>query len=190
MKDPADYYTYPYWKQLGYESDCYNFYPKIEILLDMVRQFVELSQNLSVPIFHYAKFSKVTHHDFNNAQMIDKHLAEFIKENFDFIKSSIFILMGDHGPRYGRVVETTVGRMESSLPLFAISLPEELKRDFPLLTANLALNEKTITTWLDVNLMLRHIANGQLRVANDTGRNDTRKSIIPLHTALVNIHFH
>ncbi|RWR98543.1 uncharacterized protein B4U79_05900, partial [Dinothrombium tinctorium] len=162
-RKPTDWYPRPYWihiynedklKRSGY---CYNKEPRIEILLNQAKQFIsKMGDN---PYFLFNFLIEVTHNDFNYAQLVDSHYANFIKVLKRKLKKSVFILMGDHGMRFGKILETFSGRVEERMPLFAIHLPSSLTRKYPHLKKYLRLNEARLISWFDVHQVMVDIAN-------------------------------
>ena len=68
-----------------------NTIPIADIFLDQVKSFV--NYNKIEPTFTYAFLIEVTHYDFNNAQLIDEHFAQFIRTMNERLKDMVFILM-------------------------------------------------------------------------------------------------
>ncbi|RWS21518.1 uncharacterized protein B4U80_00596, partial [Leptotrombidium deliense] len=165
VKEPVDWYPRPYWLQIKDDhSFCYNFRPQVELLLQQKKLF--LRKFKSYPLFAFSFYIQVTHNDFNNAQMIDSHYANFINEFKKQLNTSIFILMGDHGNRYGNVLTTFIGRVEERMPLFAIHLPEKLLKEQPHLREYLNINKNRLTTWLDVHTTLLDVVNANYSVVD------------------------
>jgi hypothetical protein len=65
---------------------------------------------------------------------------------------------GDHGNRFGSILQTVIGRIEERMPLFAIRIPELINKEFPHLLTNLELNSEKLMTWLDLHQLLLDIA--------------------------------
>ncbi|RWS10905.1 hypothetical protein B4U79_03397 [Dinothrombium tinctorium] len=154
---PVHWYPRPFWlqiyKELGAKqhSYCYNNQPKVELFLLQVKQFLD---QVHSSFFLYAFYIQVTHDDFNKAQMLDSHFANFIDEYREKLNSSLFILMGDHGNRYGAVLETNIGRIEERMPLLAMHLPRQLIERENSLSQFMRLNRQRLITWLDVHSTL------------------------------------
>lgn len=168
-KRPTDWYPRPFWIHMYNDVPdvkwdyCYFFKPKVEIWLDQTRYFIKKSLQLSTPIFNFAFYTQVTHDEFNRAQNLDTHLANFIREHKSYLKDSIFILMGDHGNRYGPILETVIGRIEERMPFFSISLPSNLTTKYPHLRKNLQDNKNKLVTWIDVHNLLLDVAHCKLK---------------------------
>ncbi|XP_074601684.1 uncharacterized protein LOC141855503 [Brevipalpus obovatus] len=174
INPPTDFYPVHYWSHMypngakgvwtlltDMKTYCYGKNGvKLELFLDMAAAFVKTLE--SKPFFMYSFFSQYTHEDFNNFQIVDKRLAEFlINLAPTFTKNTIFMLLGDHGPRQNGVIDSPVGRMEGSLPFFTIRIPDKLDDRFPSLRKYLSLNEDRLTTWYDIHSMLLDIVHEQ-----------------------------
>ncbi|RWS06983.1 uncharacterized protein B4U79_10917 [Dinothrombium tinctorium] len=173
LHKPVDWYPRPYWIRVFQENTrrrdfCYNYQPLVEIFLEQKKQF--LRKMKSSPIFMFSFYIEVTHNDFNNVQLIDSHYANFIQEFKDQLNSTIFILMGDHGNRYGAVLETFIGKVESRMPLFAMHLPEKLLQKHSHLKHFLELNKQRLTTWLDVHRTLLDVAAANYSIIRDKSK--------------------
>ncbi|RWS19438.1 uncharacterized protein B4U80_08316, partial [Leptotrombidium deliense] len=167
-KKPTDWYPRPFWLHIYGEryskipNYCYNSEPKIELFFKQINQIMETTKKN--PLFLYSFFIEVTHQDFNKAQLVDYHVAKFIKEKRNQLKDSIFILMGDHGNRYGSFLETPIGRIEERMPLFAMHLPDSFLVDKPHFRKYFDINSNRLTTWLDVHQVLLDISNCKLDI--------------------------
>lgn len=116
-KPPTDWYPRPLWLEMaGFKgiwdqlTFCFNHKPKIDIWSEQVLQFLRHCDQNDMPYFAFTFYIQVTHNDFNRAQMIDSHIANLVAEFQAKHKDSIFILMGDHGNRFGNGLETNIGK--------------------------------------------------------------------------------
>lgn len=164
-KPPTDWYPRPVWLQIDKEQGienielCYRRRPKFDIWLQQVKQFINKAHKSSQPFFLFAFHILVTHNHFTRAQLIDKSIANFIKEYRHILDDTFFVFMGDHGNRFGSILETAIGRIETSMPYFSIHIPKKIASQHPHLDQYLKLNEKRLTTWLDVRHFLLDIVN-------------------------------
>ncbi|XP_053214186.1 LOW QUALITY PROTEIN: uncharacterized protein LOC128397482 [Panonychus citri] len=166
-RHPVDWYPRPYWLEMDillrskYREFCYNGEPKIVHWLKQVKQFLNKATRSNLPFFLWSFYIQVTHTDFNKAQMIDGYIADFIDSYRSILDDTIFILMGDHGNRYGLPLQTAYAQIESRMPLFGIHIPPKLLSEHKHLSEYLKKNEKKLTTWLDVREILKDIVAGQ-----------------------------
>lgn len=113
--------------------------------------------------FVYTDPGYLTHDDFNMASVMDHHTSRFINRNYELLKDSIFLFLGDHGNRYGIQMRSWVGRMESSWPFLAINVPESMQKKYPHIMKTMKKNAKRLVTWVDVHRALFDLANCDLR---------------------------
>lgn len=108
--------------------------------------------------FIYADPGFLTHDDFNMASVMDHHTSRFISRNYELLKDSVFLFLGDHGNRYGAQMRSWVGRMESSWPYLAINVPKSIQDKYPHIVSTLQQNTKRLVTWVDVHRTLKELA--------------------------------
>jgi len=166
-KSPTVFYPRPYWLHMyrnhDTSEDCLDRkIPKIEVLLNQIKSFVKLNVENSRSYFAFSFYIEVTHDDFNKAQLVDLHISRFIQSIEKYLNNTIFILMGDHGNRYGPILETVIGRIEERMPLFAIHLPKPLHQKNPHLLSYLQTNNDKLMSWLDLHQLLLDIVEGIL----------------------------
>ncbi|XP_015785382.1 uncharacterized protein LOC107362769 [Tetranychus urticae] len=165
-KPPTDWYPRPYWLRMDYEQGiesptfCYKQKPKIIYWLKQIKQFLNKVNKTKQPFFLWSFYIQVTHEDFNNAQLIDQYIADFINSYRHILENTVFVIMGDHNNRYGPLFMTGYGQIETRMPLFNIHVPPQLLHKHKHLAHYLKMNEKRLTTWLDVREMLKDIVSG------------------------------
>ncbi|KAJ6215636.1 hypothetical protein RDWZM_010136 [Blomia tropicalis] len=188
---PTDYYPRPFWMHLFSDvkplmsklfpfniSPCYkNRIPKIDIFFDQIYQLMH--QVHDKPLFAFTFYIEMTHNDFNRAKTIDSHLAQFLTRSSKYLNDSIFILMGDHGNRFGTVLQTTIGRIEERMPLFGIHIPQSMMERHPNLGQNLKMNRRRLATWFDVHQMFNDIVNGNYSNISNSNIEIFRRSYSP-----------
>ena len=190
---PTDIYPRPFWTHLFSEVNtnflkwypfnldpCYkNRVPRVDIFFDQIHNFMEQSSKMKIPIFAYTFYIELTHNDFNKVQTLDYHLSKFLKQSSTYLNDTIFILMGDHGNRFGSALQTTIGRVEERMPLFGIHLPERLLRMYPHLGDKLRTNRRRLSTWLDIHRMFVDIANNNFTVNKNENLFESSSSYSP-----------
>lgn len=188
-KQPTHWYPRPYWLYVHSErkldGKCYQDERLFsDLILGQADLFYKNGIRYDKPTFSFVFKSNITHDDLNAAKMIDTDLANFI-DMFEHINDTIFILMGNHGIRYGEIPLTDAGWIEGRMPYFSMLLPQHLLKNYPHLTDNLKANEKRLTTWFDFHEMLMDIAIGnysdiaESEVKLNRGLNPMRQ-VIPL----------
>ncbi|XP_053214725.1 uncharacterized protein LOC128397954 [Panonychus citri] len=166
LNPPTDWYPRAHWAQMEFEmgyhktNKCFGRQPKLTDWLKQVRQFVNLTSSSKLPYFLWSFLIEPLADNFNKIQYVDQQLADFINIYSAQLEDTVFILMGDHGPRFGGQMTTEYGQYESRLPLFNIHLPKKLTKRHPHLAKYLTRNQNRLTTWLDVREILKDIASG------------------------------
>lgn len=160
VRIPTDYYMHPFLyeaekkvgtnKQLNSKvcmSDKYSY----KVLLDYV-------ERLTVTLNHskmFAFFWEITmSHDYLNYPMVmDDNYLEFLKrlEVNKYLDKSIFIVMSDHGMRWGSIRSTKQGRLEELLPFVFILTPPSFKNTYRDAFTNLMINSRRLTTPFDMH---------------------------------------
>ncbi|CAG2174591.1 unnamed protein product [Oppiella nova] len=169
---PVDWYPRPYWIHLFRDvskillglipfelSNCYiDRYPKVDLFLQQIKHFITECNAKHFPYFAFSFYIEVTHNDFNRAQLIDSHVSQFFHQMRHQLNNTILVLMGDHGNRFGPVLQTVIGRIEERMPLFGVRIPDQLSQRYPHLLATLESNSERLMTWLDLHHLLADIA--------------------------------
>lgn len=155
---PTDFYPRPFWLRAYHDelssrastSFCYNEIPKIDVLFEQAASFYKKGLSQSKPTFTFTMYIEAPHNNFNRIQLLDEHIANFMA-NFPNMNETVFILAGDHGNRFGSVLETVIGKIEERMPYVALFMPKPFIRDNPSVARNLKANERRLTTWLDMH---------------------------------------
>lgn len=82
------------------------------------------------------------------ASIMDQHTSRFISRNYELLKNSVFLFLGDHGNRYGQQMKSWVGRIESSWPYLAINVPKSVQKKYPHLIPNMKQNSKRLVSFI------------------------------------------
>ncbi|EDO32061.1 predicted protein [Nematostella vectensis] len=69
----------------------------------------------------------------------------------------MFIVMGDHGPRFGGTRETTQGKLEESLPFLAVHLPDWFKQKYTNEVRELEENTRVLLSPFDLHATFLHL---------------------------------
>ena len=92
--------------------------------------------------------------------------------------------MGDHGNRYGGILSTDIGFVETSMPLFHIHIPEQLNHQHPHLLQHLRRNSDRLTTWSDLHKMLKDVPESSYAIQSpgkiDDGKYSVWRQLIPM----------
>ncbi|CAG2121023.1 unnamed protein product, partial [Medioppia subpectinata] len=136
VEKPVDWYPRPFWIHLFRDvskillglipfelSNCYiDRFPKINLFLEQIKHFIHECQTKHFPYFAFTFYIEVTHNDFNRVQLIDSHVSHFFEQMKNQLNDTIVILMGDHGNRFGPLLQTVIGRIEERMPLFGVRI--------------------------------------------------------------------
>lgn len=100
---------------------------------------------------------EIGHNNQNILNLADKDIHLFLQwmKNEGHLDDTILVVFSDHGPKTGHTFYTA--RMEKSLPMLYIVLPNTLKQTYPEITKHLAENTKKLTTHFDLHATLRDI---------------------------------
>ena len=120
------------------------------VLLDYIHKCLDSYSSKLKYIFMWQ--NEIGHHDSNKLQYIDDELKQLIQRLNETreLEKSIVIVCGDHGPRYGPVLENDIGRFTGRLPLMAILVPEQIKKRFPHIHQNMLHNTERLTSPFDI----------------------------------------
>ncbi|XP_045529524.1 uncharacterized protein LOC123717526 isoform X1 [Pieris brassicae] len=158
-KSPADRYLRPFlmeetksgskWWHGKKGRYCIGDKPQYKVLMDLTLQFL----NVQTKKFCFTFIADVCHDEFNLISTVDDDLVGLLRhlKTSNSLENTLFILMGDHGPRFSPMRNTYQGKMEERLPFMAITLPERLKRDRPNAIWSLRSNAKVLTTPFDIH---------------------------------------
>ena len=113
------------------------------------------------PTFIFTHLVEYLHNDLNMAKHYDQDLANMIKSlhNSSALKNTFFMLMGDHGWQRTEppFIFTKQGKTETNMPAFYLLPPAEFSSKYPEKYKNLVKNSKSVTTFFDINQMMRDI---------------------------------
>ena len=114
------------------------------------------------PTFLHVHLSEYTHNDLNGAKLYDHDLDQKLRRLIDSraLEDTFFILMGDHGYRFGEFSKTIQGNIENNMPLLLVVPPTSLAKDQPELSRNLRHNLGLLTSHWDLHQTLKQLTSG------------------------------
>uniref|UniRef100_T1J7D3 Uncharacterized protein n=1 Tax=Strigamia maritima TaxID=126957 RepID=T1J7D3_STRMM len=181
VKQPTDYYMRPFSIAVD-ESEmkklltcgCYHGRTEASVvykwILDLFNRFP------NDPLFAYSFLTRLSHDSYNTVAYYDKPMYDFLvaMNNAGHLNRTIVLLFSDHGYRFGDVRTSYVGHLEDKLPYFFFLLPKWFPKMYPDYYANMKLNERRLTTPLDIHATLLDISSDLRRVkAVDPGSRST-----------------
>ncbi|KAK0398551.1 hypothetical protein QR680_002643 [Steinernema hermaphroditum] len=153
-RSPADYYFRPFHlyntRNLVFPingGQCMkNGDINVERYLDIWERFSLLHKDKCHFSFNF--LTGLTHDESSNLGAIDNRLRTSLESLFanDAMKSTAFVIMGDHGNRIGSIQRSYVGRVEERMPMFSIYLPEAFRITHPQYIQNLMFNANRQST--------------------------------------------
>uniref|UniRef100_A0A914PM47 Uncharacterized protein n=1 Tax=Panagrolaimus davidi TaxID=227884 RepID=A0A914PM47_9BILA len=161
-KTIVDHYTRPF--QLLFEDPPYksenmdeivhknscreSYYDLMEYLKDFIKAYPDK-----------LKFSISWAHNRQNAlSSSDDYFYHFFKNSIKDFENSFLFIMGDHGLRYGKMRETSIGEAEDNNPALFLSVPKPLRNDL-IFMQQLKTNSKELITHYDIYATLVEITN-------------------------------
>lgn len=71
--------------------------------------------------------------------------------------TTFITFLSDHGMRWGKIRQTTIGWYEERLPFIHVWVPDWFKQNHPVIYNNMKTNSKRLTSPFDLHLTLREI---------------------------------
>ena len=113
------------------------------------------------PSFAHLHLNEYLHNDLNMAKLYDKDLKEMLQHlvTTGSINNTFFMILGDHGFQRAEdpFILTEQGKVETNMPALYLLPPAKFKTDKSELHNNLVNNAKKLTSFYDLNQMLRDI---------------------------------
>lgn len=125
-----------------------------KILLDYVES---LTRKLSTSkLFGFFWEISMSHDYLNYPMLMDNSYEKFFErlDSFKYLDNTVFILLSDHGMRWGKIRYTKQGRLEERLPFVHILLPPSFRESYRFAYDNIKRNSKRLTTPFDIHATL------------------------------------
>lgn len=122
----------------------------------------------------------ISHEDLNSPHVMDESYYNFLinLDEDNYLNKTIIILLSDHGMRWGKILGTDQGRLESSLPLLGILFPDQFTRRYKVAFRNIQENAHQLTTPFDIYETLLDLLNpGSLHDSLLQKRSDRNTSV-------------
>uniref|UniRef100_T1JGR6 Uncharacterized protein n=1 Tax=Strigamia maritima TaxID=126957 RepID=T1JGR6_STRMM len=156
-EQPTDHYLRPFYVAIdGHATHrlssnlCFGSRPKYALHSDFVKRFVIDSCETNRSFFAVSFLTEISHNLLNRVGAADRDFRRLLSDLRTHLNDTVLVFFGDHGHRFDEIRMTPIGRVESSMPFFAVYLPPRLKREFPRAERNLRLNARRLTSMFDV----------------------------------------
>jgi len=179
---PVHHYMCPFWQAAadlrrgGRRRGCLGTMTEHEHVFRYVDEFLSVA-NVSraarypahVPRFAFAFVSALAEGDPTSSGAFDDDLSAWLEElrQSGALERTAVVVVGDHGPSYGRRRQTVLGKAEERLPLLVVGVPTWFAERHSTMMRNLAQNSDRLVTPLDVHqtlLALLYTADSSVQV--------------------------
>ncbi|KAL1124314.1 hypothetical protein AAG570_002082 [Ranatra chinensis] len=165
-KQPTDFYLQIFnhvaEKEAGHEKRlnanlCVGKRLNLDMLLGGVASFALGS--LGAPFFGFFWGGSLSHDFLNLPRLGDKSHLKMLQlfKDQGLLERTVFVLMSDHGIRWGGIRETYQGYLEERLPFLFLVLPQWFREEFPTAVSYLRLNGRRLTTPFDLHETLKDL---------------------------------
>lgn len=170
---PVHHYMRPFWqaadelaggRQRRRRRGCLGALPDYRYVLRYVDEFLSVSAGdaccrypADVPRFAFAFVSGTAEGDpTTSVGAFDEDLSGWLAQlrQSGALERTAVVVVGDHGPSYGRRRHTMLGKTEERLPLLVVSVPTWFAERHEVAMKNLAVNTDRLVTPLDVHQTL------------------------------------
>uniref|UniRef100_A0A915KI21 Sulfatase N-terminal domain-containing protein n=1 Tax=Romanomermis culicivorax TaxID=13658 RepID=A0A915KI21_ROMCU len=204
---PVDLWHFPFWEmirksKLPMKSGqfCFGNQPIHKIFLELVQNLCLSTANQSIPFFSFNIFSELSHDFTNDLSRIDQDLTIFLKNIRGSLNSTIFFLLGDHGPRFSDLRPTFQGYVEERHPVLFVTLPRWFRNKYLRVEDSLKRNADKMVTVYDLHATFLDIVNETYGLESDSSsiargrslfqkisnRRTCRQAGIPIYYCLCN----
>jgi len=153
---PTDHYSRPLWES-GAVGQCIGGQFQVKLQLDYLTSFIKSYKGQRK--FAYSHLSDLCHRRLNLLSTADLEILGFFErlKNENLLDKSMFIIMGDHGARFGSIRGTYQGKLEERLPMLAISLPSWFQETYKEKVENFRRNTQIILSPFDLHATFEHL---------------------------------
>eukprot|EP00092_Neocalanus_flemingeri_P031328 GFUD01034024.1.p1 GENE.GFUD01034024.1~~GFUD01034024.1.p1 ORF type:complete len:665 (-),score=137.74 GFUD01034024.1:75-2069(-) len=129
--------------------------PQFQTIKDFIETYSE------EPSFSHIHLTEYLHNDLNMAKLYDRDLLDMLRYlvTTGAVNNTFFMILGDHGFQRAEdpFILTDQGRVENNMPAFYLLPPANLKEKKRDIYDNLVRNSQKLTSFYDINQMLRDI---------------------------------
>lgn len=164
-RPPTDYYPRPYMcavdQEMGHSDTgtvhrCAGERLEASVLLSYVRKFVEAMGAAGWRYWALAWTTSATHDRLNGPQLLDREFSALLRwlRHSGALRSTVLLVLSDHGIRTGAFRQTRQGQLEERLPLLSVVLPSWFPSRYRAAARNLRRNARRLTTPFDLHRTL------------------------------------
>ncbi|ODN06287.1 hypothetical protein Ocin01_00434 [Orchesella cincta] len=168
-KPPTDYYFRTFGKaaqsHIRHEKEgygrrdlCYGPRLTFQVLLDYIKK-VAYTMGRHKRYFQFIWATALTHDYLNNGMLGDRLMRSTLQWFYKggYLNQTVFILMSDHGRRWGSIMDTQQGQWENRMPFLYFVIPSWFKEKYSLAYENMQANQNVLTTPFDLYETLKDL---------------------------------
>ncbi|XP_067628756.1 uncharacterized protein [Eurosta solidaginis] len=165
LKSPTDYYLRPMSIAVAKKLDvkntrlqyCAGRKHYAEYIFDYALQFANILTG--DPLFGLFWANSFSHEHFYAPATMDLRILKYFEsmKKDGIFENSIIIFFGDHGVRWGELLNLKSAFLEERLPMMFISLPAWYQHDYPNFVKALEINQHRLTSPYDIYATMKHI---------------------------------
>lgn len=160
---PTDYYLHTFIHEVeqhvGYNKDfnsylCMQEKYMYKVLLDYIEDLTTTLKNSR--LFGFFWEISMSHDYLNYPMVMDDDYLQFFNgmESSNYLNETIFVIVSDHGIRWGDIRSTKQGQLEERLPFLFVLTPPSFRKKYNRAYDNLKLNSNRLTTPFDLHATL------------------------------------
>ncbi|KAH8036790.1 hypothetical protein HPB51_005745 [Rhipicephalus microplus] len=159
-KPPTDYYPVPILHAMeengGIDIYCAGSRLKTQVLLEYLRDVLELNADHGIPLFSYVWLSDIPHSNDHALLVLDDPVHDLLRnmQKRRAFRDTVLVMLSDHGARFGSNRATVIGRHEDKTPFGYLVLPRSFLSRHPGAAVNLEVNQRRLVTAYDVHSTL------------------------------------
>ena len=142
---------------------CFDNALKHVILIKFLKNFIKKYE--SKRKFMLSWLNEISHHQSNCVQLADNDILNFVKwlNQSGVMKNTILVLYSDHGPNYGPVSKSNIGRYTNRNPSLYLIIPQQILTKRKQMHTNLVTNTERLITPFDLFETLKDIMDSNYR---------------------------
>ena len=137
---------------------CINSEPQVTVHLNYLKSFMKAYPGRRK--FGVVHLSDLCHRELTLLSIADKEIVRYLRslKEENLLNETMFIMMGDHGARFGEIRGKLQGKLEERLPMMSVTLPSWFKERYADKFENFKQNTGIITSHLDFHATFLHLS--------------------------------